>query len=104
MKNELIKPQINADERRLIVFAIKCFSNVYSVDKLIISLQRAAIPTTTYEMGLPSRQGTRMKQIGRIYTDPCASAQSVFHRHSSAFICVHPRLIFNKEMRGVSTA
>ena len=52
--------------------------------------------------------GTRMTRIGRIFTDPCASAssvQSVFHHvcsslkntasgaSVSAFICVHPRLI-----------
>gem|GEM_PF-4763785 len=36
-------------------------------------------------------------RIARIFTDPCASpssAQSVFHRIPSAFICVYLRLIF----------
>ncbi len=62
--------------------------------------QSSAIPATAYETAPPSQRGTRMTQIGRIFTDPCASvssAQSVFYRHSSAFICVHLRLIFNRE-------
>jgi hypothetical protein len=42
------------------------------------------------------RFGTRMTRIRRIFTDPCvsvSSAQSVFYRRISAFICVHLRLI-----------
>jgi len=42
----------------------------------------------------PSRRGTGMPQIGRIFTDPCAS---VFHSNSSAFICVHLRLIIGRK-------
>jgi len=52
---------------------------------------------TTNEEAVPSRLRTRMTRIARIFTDPCASAssaQSVFHRIPSAFICVHLRLIF----------
>jgi len=59
--------------------------------------QILAIPVTAYEPAPPSRRGTR---IGRIFTDPClsvSSVQSVFHRAPSAFICVHPRLIFNRK-------
>ena len=43
-----------------------------------------------------SNAGTRMTQIARIFTDPCASvssAQSVFYCTLPGFICVHPRLI-----------
>jgi len=49
-----------------------------------------------HETSQPSRRGTRMTQIARIFTDPRASAsstQSVFYRRLSAFICVHLRLI-----------
>ncbi len=35
-----------------------------------------------------------MTRIARIFTDLCASAQSVFYRNPSAFICVYLRLIF----------
>ena len=59
--------------------------------------QNSAIPATAYEMASPSGRGTR---IGRISTDPCLSVQSVqsvFHRAPSAFIRVHPRLIFNRK-------
>jgi len=57
-----------------------------------LGAQSSAIPLTAYETVPPSRRRTRMTPIGRIFTDPCASA----------FICIHPRLIFNREMRGVS--
>jgi len=49
----------------------------------------------------PSRQGTQMPHIGRIFTDPCAS---VFHSNpygASAFICVHLRLIFDRNMQKI---
>jgi len=37
---------------------------------------------------------TWIEQIFTNNFNPCASAQSVFHRIPSAFICVHLRLIF----------
>ncbi len=52
---------------------------------------------------------TRITRIGRIFTDPCASvssAQSVFNRNpsgASAFICVHLRLIFYREMQKIGS-
>jgi hypothetical protein len=61
------------------------------------STQSSAIPVTTYEKAAPLRLRTRMTRIARIFTDPCvsaSSAQSVFYRNPSAFICVHLRLIF----------
>jgi len=77
------EPQINADERRF---------NPVTYISVVHRKGRKAQPQC----------GTR---IGRIFTDPCASAQSVFHHvcyslkkpasetEVSAFICVHPRLI-----------
>ncbi len=97
------KPQINADERRFVNLNIQHFSEVYPVNCLIKSpqstqrAQSSAIPVTTYEKAAPSRLRTRMTRIARIFTDPCvsaSSAQSVFYRNPSAFICVHLRLIF----------
>ena len=66
---------------------------------------RGAVNLSETKKALPSRRGTRMTQIGQIFTDPCASvssAQSVFYSNphgASAFICVHPRLIFDREMQ-----
>jgi hypothetical protein len=98
----IMEPQINADECRLVVSAIKCLSNVYSEDELVISpqrMQRSAIPARL--SGKPSvpRRRTRMTHIGRIFTDPRASAssvQSVFHHNPSAYFHVHPQLIFDR--------
>jgi len=59
-----------------------------------MSTQSSAIPANKHETAPPSRRGTRMMRIGRIFTDPSASAQSVFYRNPSAFICVYLRLIF----------
>jgi hypothetical protein len=59
--------------------------------------QNSTIPATAYEQAPPSRRGTRMTQIGRIFTDPCASVStiaSILYRNPSAFIRVHLRLIF----------
>lgn len=106
MEIDIIEPQIYADERRFVNLNIQCFSEVYQGDSLIKSLQStqraqsSAIPATAYETAPPSRRGTQMTRIGRIFTDSCASAssaQSAFHRHLSAFICVHPRLIFDRK-------
>ena len=51
---------------------------------------------------------TRIIRLRQIFTDnqraSASSAQSMFHSNPSAFICVHPRLIFDREMRGVSAA
>jgi hypothetical protein len=66
-----------------------------------LSSQSSTIPVTTYKAAAASRFRTRMTRIARIFTDPCASAssvssaQSVFHRHSCAFISALPRLIFS---------
>jgi len=63
---------------------------------------RGAVNFSETKKAPPSRRRTLMTQIGRIFTDPCtsvSSAQSVFYRNpsgASAFICVHPRLIFDK--------
>ena len=51
----------------------------------------------------PSRRGTGMPHIGRIFTGPCAS---VFHSNpygASAFICVHLRLIFDRDMQKIGS-
>ena len=61
------------DERRFVNFNIQHFSEVYPVNCLIKSPQRAqssAIPVTTYEKAAPSRLRTRMTRIARIFTDP----------------------------------
>ncbi|NJD52824.1 MAG: hypothetical protein FIB07_08165 [Candidatus Methanoperedens sp.] len=55
--------------------------------------QRSVIMAASY--GKVKQLRTRMTRIGRIVTDICvsvSSAQSVFYRNSSAFICVHLRL------------
>jgi hypothetical protein len=112
------KPQINADERRFVNLNIQHLSEVYPENGLIISPQSTqrsqsfAIPATKYETAPPSRRGTRMTRIARIFTDLCASVstvapvdvahtygsrhtwRSVFYRNPSAFICVYLRLIF----------
>ncbi|MDP3104626.1 MAG: hypothetical protein Q8M95_08460 [Candidatus Methanoperedens sp.] len=58
------------------------------------------------ELIKPQRHRTQITKIKRIFTDyPCASAssaQSVSYRSSSgasAFVSVHPQLIFYREMR-----
>ena len=61
--------------------------------------QSFALPATAYEIVPLSHEGTQMTRIARIFTYPCASAQSAFRCPPSAFIRVHPRLIFNREMR-----
>ena len=93
------KPQINADERRFIYRL-----HLRLID--YITLQKAkSIAAMFFETFLarprkfPKPQyRTRMTRIARIFTDPCASAssvQSVFHLNTSAFICVHLRLILS---------
>ncbi len=100
------KPQINADERRFVNLDIQQFSEIYQRNSLIISPQSTqrsqslAIPANAYEPAPPSRRGTRMTRIARIFADQCASvssAQSAFYRNPSAFICVHLRLIFSRK-------
>jgi hypothetical protein len=87
------KPQINAGERRFVHLDIQPFSEVYPVNGLTKSpqsTQRAqisAMPVITYVKAALSRFRTR---IARIFTDPCASAQSVFHCTPSAFIMPKP--------------
>ncbi|CAG0998943.1 hypothetical protein METP1_02751 [Methanosarcinales archaeon] len=59
--------------------------------------QSASITATLYEREQQQRPGTQMTRIRRIFTytrASASSAQSVFHRNPSAFICVHLRLIF----------
>ena len=111
MNIDLIKPQINADERRFVDFNIQHFSELFPENYLIKSpqstqsTQSATIPAIRNEKAPPPRRGTRMARIGRIFTYPRASAssaQSVSYRRSSgasAFVRVHPRLIFYREMR-----
>jgi hypothetical protein len=110
MKIELIKPQINADERRLIVFDFKTLFEVYSEREIVHALSGQlkhinSLQRTAMWHGEVQRQGhkTRITQIGRIFTDnPCKSAsslQSAFHCTPSGFVSVHPRLIFYREMR-----
>jgi hypothetical protein len=79
------------------------FSEIFQKNSLIISpqstqcSQSSAVPAIAYEPAPPSRRGTRMTRIGRIFTDLRASVSSVasiFYRIPSAFICVHLRLIF----------
>jgi hypothetical protein len=105
------KPQINADERRFVNFNIQHLYEVFPGNYLIKSpqstqrAQSSAMPATRNEKAPPPRRGTR---IARIFTDtfnPCvsaSSAQSVSYRDpsgASAFVSVHPRLIFYREMR-----
>jgi len=92
MEIEIMEPQINADERRFVNLNLQRFSKVYQRNTPIKSpqstqrsqrSQSSAIPVTAYETAPPSRRGTRMTQIGRIFTDRCASVsceQSVFYR------------------------
>ncbi|MCZ7402262.1 MAG: hypothetical protein O8C61_08575 [Candidatus Methanoperedens sp.] len=100
MDREINKPQINADERRFVNLDIQHLSEVYQGNSLLKSPQRSqsfAIPATAYEPAPPSRRGTRMTRIGRIFTDMHESASSIasiLYRIPSAFICVHLRLIF----------
>jgi hypothetical protein len=58
----------------------------------------SVIPATRNEKAPLSRPGTRMTWFGLIFTGPRVSTQSVFYRIPSAFICVHPRLIFYRGM------
>ena len=102
------KPQINADERRS-----------SPVTGFLDNLSYASHPATNFgvahrkvrkERKAQPQCGTRMTRIGRVFTDPCASAssaQSVFHHvyfslkntasktKISAFINVHPRFFKN---------
>jgi hypothetical protein len=94
------KPQINTDERRFVNLNIQRFSEFYPANGLMKSPQSTqsfAIPANKHEIAQPSRRGTWMTQIARIFTDQHASASSalsVFYCIPSAFICVHLRLIF----------
>ncbi len=63
------KPQINADERRFVNLNIQRSSEVYPE-------QSSALPVTKYEKAAALRFRTRMTRIGRIFTDifdQCAS-------------------------------
>jgi hypothetical protein len=67
-----------------------------------LSLQSSTIPDINHEKAAASRFKTRMTRIARIFTDPCASAssvQSVFYCNPSAYVSVHPRLLFDKGVR-----
>jgi len=92
------KPQINADERRLVDFDFQQPTDVYLRNKVINSPQRTQRAQSTgifkifFEKTLTIRRRTRITRIGRIFTDPRASAQSVFLCTPSAFIRVHLRL------------
>jgi len=113
------KPQINADERKWSPVTGFLYASSY-----------APLPATDFgaahrkgrkEHEAQPQCGTRMTRIGRIFTDPCASAssaQSVFHHvcsslknpasetEVSAFIRVHPRffknVIFQKGLTGMT--
>ncbi len=103
------KPQINADERRLIVnFNIQHFSEVYPVNCLIKSLQSTqSTAAPMCETALRQRLRTRIIRIGRNYTDtfnPCtsvSSALSVFYCNSFAFIILKPWILRNKRDKTV---
>ena len=91
------EPQINADERRynpvtdFISFFVDIFFCVTDFGATLCKKRKAQPQCRT--------------RIQRIFIDPCASAQSVFHHvcsslknsasetEVSAIICVHPRLI-----------
>jgi hypothetical protein len=80
-----------------------------------LSLQSSTIPVTKYEKAATSRFRTRMTWIARIFTDRRASASTVapvdvahtygsrhtwrsaFYRNLSAYMRVHPRLIFSRK-------
>lgn len=62
--------------------------------------QSLALLATAYEPAPPSRWGTWMTRIGRIFTDyplvSASSAHSVFDRNPSAYVSVL-RLIFSRK-------
>ncbi len=96
------EPQINADERRLIVLDYPPspkYEQPQSSDSKLPALRYGNAP----------RRSTRMTRIKQIFTDPCKSApsaKSAFYRRTdprtkstdgkvSAFICVHPRFFYD---------
>ncbi|MCE8426017.1 MAG: hypothetical protein J5U17_09605 [Candidatus Methanoperedens sp.] len=93
----------DADERRFVNFNIQHSPGVFPGNYLIKSpqstqrSQSSTIHAKWYEEVPPSKRGTLMTRIGRIFTDPWASvssAQSVFYCIPSAFVSVHSRLFF----------
>ena len=114
LDREFGKPQINADERRFVDFNLEHLSEVFSRKYCVNSPQSSqrtlstAIHAKLFENVQQQRIKTRITRLRQIFTDnqraSASSAQSMFHSNPSAFICVHPRLIFYREMRGVSTA
>ncbi|MCZ7402520.1 MAG: hypothetical protein O8C61_09885 [Candidatus Methanoperedens sp.] len=70
-----------SDRTQKIQYKLFPITNENGVTKSPQSTQRAqnsTIPATTYEKAAVSRFRTRMTRIARIFTDPFASAQSVF--------------------------
>jgi|GEM_PF-6560953 len=61
--------------------------------KIISSIVNAKPQITADECRFAHLNRTRVTRILRIFTDPCASAQSVFYCTLLGFICVHLRLI-----------
>ena len=114
MDREFGEPQINADERRFVGCNLEHLSGVFSRKYCVNSpqssqrTQSAAIQAILFENVQQLRIKTRITRLRQIFTDnqraSASSAQSMFHSNLSAFICVHPRLIFDREMRGVSAA
>ena len=112
MDREFGKPQINADERRFVDFNLEHLSGVFSRKYCVNSpqssqrTQSTAIQAILFDKVQQLRIKTRITRLRPIFTDnqraSASSAQSMFHSNPSAFICVHPRLIFDSEMRGVS--
>ena len=111
MDREFGEPQINADERRFVDCNLEHLSGVFSRKYCVNSPQSSqstAIQAILFEKMQQLRIKRRLTRLRPIFTDnkraSASSAQSMFHSNPSAFICVHPRLLFYREMRGVSTA
>ena len=114
MDREFGKPQINADERRFVDCNLEHLSGVFSRKYCVNSpqssqrTQSAAILAILFEILHQQRIKRRITRLRPISTDnqraSASSAQSIFHSNLFAFIYVHPRLIFDSEMRGVSAA
>jgi len=114
LDREFWKPQINTDERRFVDCNLEHLSGVFSRKYCVNSpqssqrTQSAAIQAILFENVQQLRIKTRISWLRQIYMDnqcsSASSAQSMFHSNPSAFICVHLRLKFDSEMRGVSAA
>ncbi len=114
MDRDFGKPQINADERRFVGCNLEHLSEVFSRKYCVYSpqssqrTQSTAILAILFENVQQQRIKRRITRLRQIFMDNQRTSalfvQSMFHSNPSAFICFNPRLIFDREMRGVSAA